>query len=185
MEPIGHIRSGHRERHGTPRQAALADEDGGTAELVLRPDLPPSSLGGLEGFGYVWLIADLHLNRVGNPRAAGGHWSPTVRPPPPPLKPGEGGPEAEAAGPPQQRQQRQQRRRRRQRVGVFATRAPHRPNPLGLSAVRLRGVDLASGVVRLGGVDLLDGTPVLDLKPYIPYADAFPSAPAGWLDGDS
>ena len=64
--------------------------------------------------------------------------------------------------------------------GVLATRAPHRPNPLGLSALRLVAVEERRLVVR--GLDLLDGTPVLDLKPYIPYADAFPDARAGWVD---
>ena len=66
------------------------------------------------------------------------------------------------------------------RRGVFATRSPHRPNPIGLSAVELAGVE--GRVLRLRGVDLLDGTPVLDIKPYVPYADAFPGARAGWID---
>ncbi|MDB4947153.1 MAG: hypothetical protein JWP97_6687 [Labilithrix sp.] len=64
--------------------------------------------------------------------------------------------------------------------GVFATRSPHRPNPIGMSAVRL--VSVAGGVVTIRDLDLLDGTPVLDLKPYVAYADAFPAAGAGWLD---
>ena len=64
--------------------------------------------------------------------------------------------------------------------GVLATRSPHRPNGLGLSCVELVGVE--GRVLRFRGVDLLDGTPVLDLKPYVPYADAFPDARAGWID---
>ena len=64
--------------------------------------------------------------------------------------------------------------------GVFATRSPHRPNPIGLSAVELAGIQ--DRTLRLRGVDLLDGTPVLDLKPYVPYADAFPASAAGWID---
>jgi tRNA-Thr(GGU) m(6)t(6)A37 methyltransferase TsaA len=64
--------------------------------------------------------------------------------------------------------------------GVFATRSPHRPNPIGLSAVKIERVD--GLVVHLRGVDLLDGTPVLDLKPYVAYADALPDARAGWLE---
>jgi tRNA-Thr(GGU) m(6)t(6)A37 methyltransferase TsaA len=63
--------------------------------------------------------------------------------------------------------------------GVFATRSPHRPNPIGLSAVRLVRVD--GLVIHVRDVDLLDGTPVLDLKPYVPYADALPDAGSGWL----
>jgi tRNA-Thr(GGU) m(6)t(6)A37 methyltransferase TsaA len=64
--------------------------------------------------------------------------------------------------------------------GVFATRSPHRPNLIGLSACRVLAVEGCT--VRVLGVDLLDGTPILDLKPYVPYADAFPDARAGWLD---
>ncbi len=66
------------------------------------------------------------------------------------------------------------------RKGVFATRSPHRPNPLGLSAVRLERVDGLTLHIR--GADMLDGTPVLDLKPYVPYTDAHPQARSGWLE---
>jgi tRNA-Thr(GGU) m(6)t(6)A37 methyltransferase TsaA len=82
----------------------------------------------------------------------GGTWSPMVRPP----------------------------RGTRVRRGLFATRSPDRPNPIGLSAVRLLRVDGCDLHVR--GIDLIDGTPVLDVKPYVPYADAFPDAKAGWID---
>jgi tRNA-Thr(GGU) m(6)t(6)A37 methyltransferase TsaA len=64
--------------------------------------------------------------------------------------------------------------------GLFATRSPDRPNPIGLSAVRLIRVDGWDLHVR--GIDLLDGTPILDLKPYIPYCDSFPDSRAGWVD---
>ena len=70
-------------------------------------------------------------------------------------------------------------RSRSGRKGVFATRSPHRPNPLGLSAVRLERIDGLTLHVR--DVDMLDGTPVLDLKPYVAYTDALPDAAAGWL----
>ncbi len=64
------------------------------------------------------------------------------------------------------------------RRGVLATRAPHRPNSIGLSAVRLAGI---SGLtLHIEGCDMLDGTPVLDIKPYLPYADAIPHADPGW-----
>jgi len=65
------------------------------------------------------------------------------------------------------------------KVGVFATRAPYRPNPIGMSCVKLLKVDGLKLLVE--GADLLDGTPILDIKPYIPYADAFPDAKTGWL----
>lgn len=66
------------------------------------------------------------------------------------------------------------------RVGVFATRSPFRPNPIGLSVVELKGVN--GTTLELGGGDFLDGTPVLDIKPYIPYADSIPGARGGFAD---
>jgi tRNA-Thr(GGU) m(6)t(6)A37 methyltransferase TsaA len=71
-------------------------------------------------------------------------------------------------------------RSRSGRKGVFATRSPHRPNPLGLSAVRLERVEGLTLHVR--DVDMLDGTPVLDLKPYVAYTDAIGGASSGWLE---
>lgn len=66
-----------------------------------------------------------------------------------------------------------------ERRGLFATRSPHRPNPIGLSAVRL--VAVSGLTLHVTGVDILDGTPVVDVKPYVPYADAYPNARTGWL----
>ncbi len=84
----------------------------------------------------------------------GGGWRPTTRPPV--SAPGHG------------------------RVGIFASRAPYRPNPIGLSCVRLLAV--AGRMLSVAECDLLDGTPILDIKPYVPAADAFPNARAGWVD---
>jgi len=87
---------------------------------------------------------------------SGQGWSPTVRPP---------------------------RLGGNRRVGVFASRSPFRPNGLGLSLVRFEGIDAAAAeapVILLGGVDLIDGTPVYDIKPYLPYAEAVPDAAAGF-----
>ena len=69
------------------------------------------------------------------------------------------------------------------RMGVFATRSPFRPNSLGLSCVRLLGVEKREGrgtTLLVGGADLMDGTPIYDVKPYIPYADAHPEAKGGF-----
>jgi tRNA-Thr(GGU) m(6)t(6)A37 methyltransferase TsaA len=66
------------------------------------------------------------------------------------------------------------------KLGVFATRSPHRPNRVGMSCVRLLGID--GHRLHVAQHDFLDRTPVLDLKPYLPYADAFPKARAGWVD---
>ncbi len=70
-----------------------------------------------------------------------------------------------------------------ERVGVFASRAPYRPNPIGLSCVRL--VSVQGRCLDIEEADLLDGTPILDIKPYIPAADAFPDARAGWVDAQN
>ena len=87
-------------------------------------------------------------------------WSPTVRPP---------------------------RLGGNRRVGVFATRSPFRPNPIGLSSVGLEGVRQTEEgpVLRIRGADLADGTPILDIKPYIPYADSRPDARSGFAPGPS
>jgi tRNA-Thr(GGU) m(6)t(6)A37 methyltransferase TsaA len=65
------------------------------------------------------------------------------------------------------------------RRGLFATRSPHRPNPIGITAVPLLGVEKLNIIV--GNTDLVDGTPILDIKPYIPTVDAFPDASMGWI----
>lgn len=67
------------------------------------------------------------------------------------------------------------------RRGVFSTRSPHRPNPIGLSAVKLERVN--GLVLEVSGLDMLDQTPVLDLKPYVAYTDAITDANGGWLSG--
>ena len=71
------------------------------------------------------------------------------------------------------------------RIGVFATRSPFRPNSLGLSSVKLLGVEQTKEfgtVLHVGGADLMDGTPIFDIKPYIPYGDCHPEATGGFTD---
>ena len=71
------------------------------------------------------------------------------------------------------------------RMGVFATRSPFRPNAIGLSCVRLLGVEYTKdhgAMLHVAGADLMDGTPILDIKPYIPYADAHPDAAGGFTE---
>lgn len=73
------------------------------------------------------------------------------------------------------------------RVGVLASRSPHRPNPIGMSALKILSIDpKAKGGPRIEveGLDVIDGTPVIDLKPYVPYADCFPEATSGWAAGE-
>lgn len=71
------------------------------------------------------------------------------------------------------------------RMGVFATRSPFRPNPIGLSSVKLEGIEKHpkyGWVLRVSGADLMDGTPILDIKPYLPYTDSHPEATGGFTD---
>ena len=90
-----------------------------------------------------------------NGKAAGDDWQATVRPP------RLGGNKA---------------------LGVFATRSPFRPNPLGLSAVRIERIDTDGLVIHVLGADLMDGTPIYDIKPYVAYTDAHPEAKSGFVD---
>ena len=72
-----------------------------------------------------------------------------------------------------------------ERVGVFASRSPFRPNPIGLSSVRLEGVEWEGSeapVIVVRGADLMDGTPIYDIKPYVAYADSHPDARSGFVD---
>lgn len=85
-------------------------------------------------------------------------WSPTVRPP---------------------------RLGGNRRMGVFATRSPFRPNPIGLSSVRIKRIELHTSqgpVIHVAGADLMDGTPILDIKPYLPFTDCHPDATGGFTD---
>ncbi|MFA7229338.1 MAG: tRNA (N6-threonylcarbamoyladenosine(37)-N6)-methyltransferase TrmO [Melioribacteraceae bacterium] len=70
-------------------------------------------------------------------------------------------------------------RHRREKVGVFASRAPYRPNRIGMSCVKLEKVD--GLLISVSESDILDGSPVIDIKPYLPYSDSFPDAATGWV----
>ena len=120
-----------------------------TAAVVFEPDYRDPSA--IRGLeGFSHLWLIWEFSKA---RRAG--WSPTVRPP---------------------------RLGGNQRVGVFATRSPFRPNPIGLSCVRLTEARLEPGlgpVLIVAGADLMDGTPIYDIKPYLPYADCKPEAVGG------
>lgn len=67
-------------------------------------------------------------------------------------------------------------------VGLFSCRAPHRPNPIAMSCLKVNAVDVERGTIDVDGLDLLNDTPILDIKPYVPAFDSFPDAKAGWMD---
>jgi len=123
------------------------------SEIVFEPEYRnPEALRGLEEFSHLWLIWS--FDQVRRRENAG---RPTVRPP---------------------------RLGGNQRVGVFATRSPYRPNAIGLSCVRLVGMEKTGEgtLLRVSGADLMNGTPIYDIKPYLPYADCHPEATGGFTD---
>lgn len=148
MVPIATIRSCFSTRNGTPRQPLLVP----LAKACLIFDsarVPPASLQGLEEYSHCWIIYVFHLNT--NMEKLWKHPSKSkfkakVRVPS--LKGG--------------------------KMGVFATRSPHRPCPIGLTVAKVEQVQ--GSKVLLSGVDLVDGTPVLDIKPYLPYCDGVQGA---------
>jgi tRNA (adenine37-N6)-methyltransferase len=137
LQPIGVIRSPHRQAAGTPVQVAFADGYDGTVEVDPRF---ATGLKDLEGFERIWLI----------------YWFDRALPAALEVTP----------------------YLDTRSHGVFATRAPSRPNPIGFSPVRLRRRD--GNTLHVSDLDVLDGTPLLDLKPYVPGFDAFEAGRVGW-----
>lgn len=126
------------------------------ATVVFEPEYRNAdALRGLEEFSHIWILWEFSETKCQN------GWSPTVRPP---------------------------RLGGNRRMGVFATRSPFRPNPIGLSCVKLdriifRGEN--APVLCVSGADILDGTPVYDIKPYLPFTDSRPEATGGFADSVS
>ena len=153
IEPIAYFRSPFTTKFGIPRQSGLVSELRG--RIVFEPKFSSEdALRGLEGFDYVRLIWGFSANEP----VGGKKWneddSLMVRPP---------------------------RLGGNERVGVFASRSPFRPNGLGLSSVRIVNIG-KDGVIEVSGADLMDGTPIYDVKPYLPYADAHIEARGGYTD---
>lgn len=148
---IGRVHSPYKEKFAVPRQPGLVSSAKASVEI-----LPPyddiNAFIGLEDFSHIWLIFIFHKNHTSS---KANNWSPTVRPP---------------------------RLGGNQRLGVFATRSPSRPNSIGLSKVKYHGLRQVDGKIflQLSEIDLVDGTPIIDIKPYIPYADSSPQAQAGF-----
>jgi tRNA-Thr(GGU) m(6)t(6)A37 methyltransferase TsaA len=155
IQPVGVVRSIYQLSVGTPRQGLLAPHARGRIELNMLPiDIATDAVAGLEDFSHVWIVFLFHLNTS----AAGGdeHRRRRAKIAPPAL----GG----------------------KKVGVFATRAPHRFNPVGMTLVKLDRIQVHQKHVQgrkpvktvclhVSGLDLVDGTPVVDIKPYVPTYD--------------
>ena len=122
------------------------------SRIVFEPKYrDPQSLRGIDGYSHLWILFDFSLAH-----SKAGEWSPTVRPP---------------------------RLGGNERIGVFATRSPFRPNNIGLSSVRLMSVeknDSDGAFLVVEGADILDGTPIYDIKPYLPYCDCHTDAKGGF-----
>lgn len=150
MEVIAHIRSAFKTKFGVPRQSGLVEA--GKAEIVFTPPYRDAqALRGLDGYSHIWLLWD--FSEAHRPA---GEWSPTVRPP---------------------------RLGGNQRMGVWATRSPFRPNSIGLSSVLVRDIRLSTPegpIIVVEGADLMDGTPIFDIKPYLPFTDCHPDARGGF-----
>ena len=153
MQVIARIRNAFPTKFGLPRQSGLVPEL--TSTIVFEPEFRvDAALRGIESYSHLWLIWEFHQAiREGEKQ----EWKPTVRPP---------------------------RLGGNSRMGVFATRSPFRPNPLGLTVVKLLAVeDSPEGkVLVVSGADMMDGTPIYDIKPYLPYVDSVADASGGFTE---
>lgn len=161
FSPIARIETDFRTKFGVPRQSGLVPELAG--RIVFEPPYRNAdALRGLEGFTHIWLLWVFHA-------ADGSLLRTDTTTTPPPLRP--------TVRPP--------RLGGNVRMGVFATRSPFRPNPIGLSAVRIDRMEPHTErgpIIHVLGADLMDGTPILDIKPYLPFADAIHDATGGYTD---
>ena len=152
LKTIAHIRTDFPEKFGIPRQSGLVK--GLKGRIVFESEYRnPDAIRGIEGFSHLWLIWGFSEVKQDEDK-----WCATVAPP---------------------------RLGGRKRMGVFATRSPFRPNPIGLSSVKLEGVEYDKKlgcVLVVSGVDMLDGTPIYDIKPYLPYADVHEDSVGGFGD---
>ena len=153
FEPIAYARSSFSRRNGTPRQGG-ALVPSARCEVKMEARLPRDLLEGLDEYSHAWVIYVFHANTNLTGTKSGGASKGKVSVP----------------------------RLDGKRMGVLATRTPHRPIPIGLSVGTVECVDAKRGVVVIGGIDLVDGTPVLDIKPYVPFCDSIERSTApNWV----
>ena len=157
LQIIAHARNGFSQKFGIPRQSR--EESCIETHIVFTPAYRVrEALRGIEDYSHLWLLWGFHEAKGERLEAKGENsWSPTVRPP---------------------------RLGGNKRMGVFATRSPFRPNPSGLTSVRLVRVDETKDglVLVVSGADLLDGTPIYDIKPYLAFSDCHPHAKSGFAE---
>eukprot|EP00516_Mucochytrium_quahogii_P007091 CAMPEP_0203751266 /NCGR_PEP_ID=MMETSP0098-20131031/5360_1 /ASSEMBLY_ACC=CAM_ASM_000208 /TAXON_ID=96639 /ORGANISM=" , Strain NY0313808BC1" /LENGTH=343 /DNA_ID=CAMNT_0050640901 /DNA_START=207 /DNA_END=1238 /DNA_ORIENTATION=+ len=152
FKAVGTIDTCFKTRFGTPRQGSLAGLTRGTIKLD-RTVISPDALTGLGEFSHIWVVFVFHENtnmhKLVKDEDTPHHKKKTKLFPAFVKPPQMGG----------------------KKLGLFATRSPHRPNPIGLTLIRVSGVDIKKGTIDVRGIDLVDGTPILDIKPYIPHVD--------------
>lgn len=157
---IAKIKSDFPDKFGIPRQSGLLREL--RSAIRFEPEFRiAEALRGLEGFSHLWILWIFSEN-VRNDENGVNRWSPTVRPP---------------------------RLGGNKRLGVFATRSSFRPNPVAMSCVKIEEIrlsvtdgDYCGPEIIVSGADMMDGTPVVDIKPYLPYADSVPDALGGFAE---
>ena len=192
IEPIAVFMSPFATKFGVPRQSGLSEHLRGRIKL-LPPYNREEALRGLEDFSHLWLIWGFSANKgqekkinaaqtAQSPSLGEGLGVGSLEPSTLGEGLGVGSPEPSTLGeglavgltvrPP--------RLGGNKRLGVFATRSPFRPNGLGLSSVKI--VSVGDGEIEVAGADLMDGTPIYDIKPYLPYADSHPQARGGFTD---
>ena len=154
---IAKIKSDFPDKFGIPRQSGLLK--GLRSTIRFEPEYRiTDALRGLEGFSHLWILWIFSEN-VRPDENGENRWSPTVRPP---------------------------RLGGNKRLGVFATRSSFRPNPLAMSCVKIEEIrnvtdgEYSGPEIVVSGADLMDGTPIVDIKPYLPYADSIPDALGGF-----
>lgn len=158
LKVIAYAHNGHTDKFGIPRQSR--EESPIVTRIVFEPEYAvQEALRGVEGYSHLWLIWGFNKGERLKVIGECGDWSPTVRPP---------------------------RLGGNKRMGVFATRSPYRPNPLGLSSVKLLSIQPSAVNHQLelivSGADLLDGTPIYDIKPYLSFSDSHEDARNGFAE---
>ena len=153
LKPIGFLKSCFSQRNGTPRQPLLVERS--RSSLTLRRELSTEFLEGLDQFSHCWILYMFHKNTDFQKV-----WDPSY-----------GGIKGKIRVP----------RLNGAKLGVYSTRSPHRPCPIGLSVARI--VSIVGSTVTFAGADIVDGSPILDLKPYVPFCDHVKDAHApDWVD---
>ena len=185
IEPIAVFQSPFATKFGVPRQSGLSEHLRGRIKL-LPPYNREEALRGLEDFSHLWLIWGFSANK--GQGASHKEQEKSAETPQTAKSPSLG--EGLAVGSPEPSTLgvgfgvgltvRPPRLGGNKRLGVFATRSPFRPNGLGLSSVKI--VSVGDGEIEVAGADLMDGTPIYDIKPYLPYADSHPQARGGFTD---